>query len=100
MQTESSHPLPPRAKELVESIKATLADPPPSPDARNAAVAKVETELAELIKLAKEASQPPDKVPGWVKWVLSQTVAAVLKGILDILLRTLPRFPRLTLNMV
>lgn len=94
MFPRTSDPLPPRVEELVESIKSVLADPPDSPEARAAAVAKIEADAAELVKAAEEASRHAEKVPGWVDWVTSLLAKILLHGILDILLRILPRLSR------
>lgn len=101
MDSRPLGPLPQRAKELVDSIRSTLdtVESETTPETRAAAVAKIRAESAELVRLADEARRTERKVPEWVKWVSTELMRAAFKGILDVLLRIVPRFPRLQITL-
>lgn len=89
MYPQDSDQLPQRVRELVDSVKEQLSDLPADPEARTAAVVKINADLDELKSHIRKA--PRRKVPLLVKVVLAELGRHAFKGILDILLRWLSR---------
>jgi uncharacterized protein (UPF0147 family) len=91
MYPQDSDHLPQRVRELVDSVKENLANLPADPEARAAAVVKINADLDELKSRIRTA--PRRKVPLLVRAVLAELGRNALQGILDILLRWLSRLP-------
>lgn len=89
MSPHDSDLLPQRVKELVDSVKTDLTNLPEEPEARAAAVVKINSDLEELKRQIREA--PRREIPLLVRVVLAELGRRVFQGILDILLRCLSR---------